>query len=324
VSGEARIVKWLEQAGASRIRVNGDEVVCSCPFHTVKSGVQFAMNWKTGLFVCYSCGVTGNVIHFLMNALDWPFERAREAAEVFQSDGPVEALTWVPYDERHQREEDATVKESTLGLYDFCPQYMLDRGFTKKTLRAWEVGYDYASKRVTIPVRNRKGQLVGVSKRATCKDESPYLHLGFEKTRYVYGVHRARGKRVFVNEGQLNPMAHEQLFGRAEAVATMGAYMPRKVKPGNHLQARTLARYYEDVVLAFDDLDNDEAGRRATVRMGDALIEMVSPGHLWVARYYPRGCKDTADMLDGKVLDRHRHRFRDKLEQYDEVRLSLE
>lgn len=315
-----RIARWLEMAGAKKIRNTGvDNIVSTCPFHGDRSP-SFSIRSDNGLFLCYAqgCGVQGNLINFLVSALGWSFKRARRAAErldIPTLDDP--ALVLPAYGMRHivddGDEEKSTITEGQLGIYDFCPRYMVRRGFDRKVLKRWEIGYDYGTQRVTIPVRDEKGRLVGVTKRATLKYQEDhmgkYLHLGFRKSRYLYGLTHAREGPIVVVEGQLDAIALHQLDLGVNPVATMGARVSNR-------QIDALAKLRRPIILAFD---NDKDGYAAMQRVGDHLASRVAIGRLRAVRW-EEGVHDFGDL----VTDRQRaERILGNADQYMDVMLDV-
>lgn len=325
--------KWLQRAGAKRIRPSGEgHVVATCPFHddTVDSATgrqfsvarpTFSMNMRTGAWLCYAatCGAAGNLISLLMDGCGLSFKKAVEEANLaLDGDGREEAddaTEYMPdYDKRRSKavRDDQNTHERDLVLFHRCPKYLRERGFDKSVLANWEVGFDPTKRRVTIPVRDAEGHLVGFSRRATVDGDNPkYLHLGFSKGSLLYGLHKVRRRRVAVPmEGQLDVIAFDQLApdGDWSPVSTMGALVSDR-------QVRLLSTF-DKVVMAFD---NDEGGWKATYRVGDELLETMPPNSVFVADEFPRGCKDVGEILEkGKDISR----LLTKYKPYDDYRLE--
>ena len=49
----------------SKSKKHGKELSTLCPFHADKSVGSFSINLDSGLYNCYSCGATGNIIKFV-------------------------------------------------------------------------------------------------------------------------------------------------------------------------------------------------------------------------------------------------------------------
>jgi len=124
--------------------------------------------------------------------------------------------------------------------------------------------YDRFRGRITFPVRDHRGRVVGFGARAMGDSKPKYLNSPegelYRKSRTLYGIDRARGPiargaRAVVVEGYTDVIALHGA-GIEEAVAVMGtAITPEQLK--------LLGGYAEEVVLA---LDADRAGREAMLR----------------------------------------------------------
>ena len=211
--------------------------------------------------------------------------------------------------------EEYSMREGHLGLYDFCPRYMLRRGFQKEVLKHWDIGYDYGVQRVTFPVRDADGKLVGISKRSTLEGQLPkYLHLGFRRGHFLYGMqHMTRGCAAVLVEGQADVLAWSQMYPDYPVcpLATMGSRVTKK-------QVDWIAKHCSEVFLAFD---NDEDGQATVTRVGDALIGRIPRGRLYVYNNWPEEVKDIGDLIAcTRLVQKH---FVNRWRNYDEARLVL-
>ena len=122
------------------------------------------------------------------------------------------------------------------------------------TQRTFEVGYDSQSNRITIPIRDEMGTLVGVKGRLFAhsipEGEAKYTYIErVNRSRILYGLHLTypyirRAGRVYVGESEKSVM---QLWdmGVCNAVATGG----KKVSP---CQIEMLTRLCAGIVFLFD------------------------------------------------------------------------
>lgn len=318
----SRVEAFLVEAGATLVKRSGENLIARCPFHDDHKR-SFSMNETTGQFICFaaSCGEQGGLFSFLLKACGYSPQHAKKYAEEFGQDlDRPTAGEWAELPEWRLRRHDMSnklINERLLAIYDFCPEYMLKRGFSKHGLRAWEIGYDFEMRRVTVPVRDQSCNLVGITKRATLPtQETKYLHLEFSKSQFLYGEHRfayARADAVWAGEGQFDALALSEL-GVNYPTSTMGARVSKT-------QLKMLARY-PSVVLAYDD---DADGLMARERVGDYLLERGR--EVWVARRFPErehpemAKWDPADLLRYGTV-KEVERFINDLEPWDAVRLE--
>jgi hypothetical protein len=148
---------------------------------------------------------------------------------------------------------------------DSASGYPIKRGFTPGTLTEWEAGYDFQTDRITFPVYDVDGELIGIKGRAWKPDHQPkYWIVGdvdiqrprfgfhpYDASEVVYGLHRRRDVRTIVlGEGELNAWACSQV-GVERPCALGMSYM-------SETHARLLACEADECVLFFDP---DKSGR---------------------------------------------------------------
>ena len=124
--------------------------------------------------------------------------------------------------------------------------------------------YDAFRGRVVIPIRDRKGRVIGFGGRVLDDSAPKYLNTAetpvFHKSRVIFGLDLAEkaireADKVVIVEGYMDVIAAHQ-HGFANVVACMGTAIT-----GDQLQQ--LQRYTDNFVLA---LDADAAGQQATIR----------------------------------------------------------
>jgi len=174
----------------------------------------------------------------------------------------------------------------------FSIDELLAAGLIQRSQKTPGGHYDRFRARITFPVRDHRGRVVGFGARGMGADARPkYLNSPenevYTKARTLYGIDRARGPiarggRAVVVEGYTDVIALHGA-GVEEAVAVMGtAITPEQLK--------LLGGYAEEVVLA---LDADRAGREAMLR----AQRVAGSGRLrLLVAAMPEG-EDPADML---------------------------
>lgn len=311
----------LTATGARNLTRSGDEFSFSCPSDNHAHGdasPSAGMNFRSSLWRCRNpaCGLRGNAADYLVALKGYTRSQALRVLQE-RYGGPeqsVEAGALLREVERIREQhecgeetrvvltEDEYLDRFAVHWPDPPPRdlpdpmrYMLDRGFSPRTLNEFQVGYDDVSGRVTIPVHDERGQLVGIKGRAWWPDAVPrYISIGdapgreprygfqtYQKSRYVFGLHRAASRTAIICEGELNAMALHQM-GHLGAVAVAGSEFSER-------QARLIASRFEHAVVYFDD---DEAGYAGTQRVAEAL-------HEWMPVFVVEGARgDAADALD--------------------------
>ena len=142
-------------------------------------------------------------------------------------------------------------------------QLMMDAGLVSE--RDSGGFYDRFRNRLTIPIRDTYGKMVGFGARVLDPDDVPkYLNSPktdvFDKGRLLYGLNAARqniraNNQVVIVEGYLDVIALHQ-EGFANAVSPMGTALTED-------QFRLVKKFTRRIILA---LDPDAAGEKATLR----------------------------------------------------------
>lgn len=130
--------------------------------------------------------------------------------------------------------------------------------------------YDRFRHRLMFPIHNQSGRLVGFGGRTLGDDKAKYINTAetdrFHKGHLLYGLYQARqeireSRTAVLVEGYFDVVA-TVASGRLGTVAGMGTALTQE-------QARLLARYADEVVVAYD---GDSAGETAFERALPVLL----------------------------------------------------
>lgn len=258
---------------------SGEEYTCRCPWCQNDKPVLYA-NAVKGLYVCFTCHQKGR----LDDLGDLPMQT---------TDGLRDRLTRMkqPAQEQHY------YPEAWLRQFDVPhPYWTQERNLDPQTVATFGLGYDPFSNRVTLPLRDVQGRILGVTFRRLDDGRPKYLHpKGFPVGRHLYGAWLLGSARtVALVEGQVD--AIRCVSERVPAVSLMGSRITKD-------QIKVLQRLgVEKVVLM---LDNDSAGQHGTLAIHEALqghgMRVVAG---WYRPYWA-GVKDP----DGLRGDRLRKMF---------------
>ncbi len=289
----------IAQNHLRKVKKSGNEdIMAICPFHRKMDGTEeknpsFAMNVFSGLWYCHSCHARGNLYSFLRDV-----GLPRGEIELLYKSVIEEAEKYAPkkYDPLNFTEPTTDVlPESFLGLFDQCPVQLLDEGYPEELLRKFDVGYDTVHRRITFPLRDWRGRLVGISGRATQEDQVPrykvydweYKDFGMperatQKRALLWNIHRVTPQLLFspnpadryvvLSEGFKSVMRITQA-GISNVVGALGSYLSRE-------QQQLLENMGCPVILMFDNNYAGQTGQR------DAGLRLVKTVHsLFVATY---------------------------------------
>lgn len=307
------------------ISSSGGEISFSCPsdehFHGDKNP-SARMNSHTSAAICHGCGGRWNAVTFLAWHKSIPETVARRVLEeryggadfapidnledeVLRIMNPVivEEIRRIPPAESWLEAFRVDWNKGLDRFDNYGPhiEYMLDRGFDENTLKGWDIGYDVFSNRITIPIRNHLGNLVGFKGRSI-EDDRPYPkymilgdtrnqhHYGFQpykKSEYVFSLDKCIEKdHIIIVEGELNVLAMNQhKYTSCVGIA------------GSEFSDKQRQLIVESCSLVTIYLDNDKAGEKGTKK----VVEMLSPHMpLRVVRNAPG---DAAELDSNTVRD---------------------
>jgi DNA primase len=286
------------------------EIRFSCPLNAHSGGDDTPsayMNIHTTAFFCHSCHARGNAVTLAASILDVsPIQATRMLKQRYLPGG-------IDPDSRNMEEEirnliaargskekrtNKRVPDALLEAYKYDwkrawedatepANYLIDqRGFKVSQLNHWGFGYHAEKNRVTLPIRDGEGFIVGIKARAICDNVKPkYLNLrdddngleAFLKNEIVFGLDvvlegDSDGFRdtLILVEGEYNTIAMHEFHGFRNTVAINGSYF-------GETQMKLIKRHAEKVILFFD---TDQAGIDATIAVSDALRPFVD---VWIA-----------------------------------------
>ena len=266
-----------------------------------------SINLETGLWQCFSCGQTGDILTLGKHVLGKPRKKIKELlspqnvdAQLALAQRKLKRILRSPGASTSDGNAKEALRErlwlpengKRLSSYEDGPfDYLIDRGFTEETINRWgcrfvkraEVpGKDpdrpiEIANSIAIPVCDARGRLIMWTYRATDssyrwqRERTKYLNTyGAPKEKVWFGLHLHRSaSEIVVVEGPLDAMWLDQCG--VPAVAMMGSSMTR--------ERAAMLESFGKATLFFD---RDVAGVRATARSGQVLWYRMPT---YVARY---------------------------------------
>ncbi len=318
------------------LKKSGANYKALCPFHD-EDTPSFVVSPSKQIFHCFGCGAGGDAIKFVMEyeKLSYP-EAIEKLASIYnftlrftkaqeRTSGLYKALEVI--NEHYKK---------NLDLYPKAREYLKQRGVFDSSIEKFELGFakDSSSQitylkqhfiplqeaidvgilakdgekiyarmieRITFPIYNPNGKLIGFGGRTITDHPAKYLNSPqtklFNKSKTLYGYHLAKEhiyktKRMIVCEGYLDVIMLHQA-GFHTAVATLGTALT-----SGHLPL--LNRGEPKIVLAYD---GDKAGVAAALKAAKLLSSHDLEGGVVL---FPSGL-DPADMVkngETKELER--------------------
>ncbi|MEN2985080.1 MAG: DNA primase [Thermodesulfovibrionaceae bacterium] len=281
-----------------------------CPFHSEKTPSFFVSPSKQ-IFHCFGCGKGGDIVSFIMEYEKVSFS---EAVSILAKKAEVEfkplkeslssayrETLYKIYEEasyffmeelkksnkakRYLKDrgiEDKTIEFFQLGYApeekDALYKYLKSRGFDDKTIKASGVvtstGEDFFRDRVTIPIHDVSGKVIGFGGRLiqSVSQLPKYINSPdtpiFKKGESLFGIFQAKShirekKYVIVVEGYMDVILSHQ-YGFKNTVAPLGTSVTED-------QLKKLKKFTNKILLIFD---GDEAGILAAQRVISSLFKV--------------------------------------------------
>lgn len=276
----------LDAEGVEMKRV-GREFVTRCVWHD-DTNPSLTIADQKGFVFCHVCRASGDAINFVQQKYGLSF---REAVERIARNHSIQTI-YVDENsdelKEHRRKQqellDAAQKKQdqfrvSLKETSKAIDFLKYRKITGLTSREFELGYDKSKNRITVPIHNASGKLVGFTARAIGAEKPKYLNTEnnaiFNKSDIVFNEYRAlehireAGECVFV-EGHFDVISLWQA-GIKNTVALQGTASPDQAVI-NRLMKRT-TRF----VLC---MDGDEGGTKAIGIFLNATKELSLSGKL--------------------------------------------
>lgn len=274
----------------------GREAVTLCPWHNDKNP-SLTISDDKGFCYCFVCQTGNDAIGFIQAALGLSFS---EAIERIASRNEVDVIYENIDPELAARE--ARRKSEILGqleqqqssfrslLKDKRAQRIRDfvdeRGILPETCREFGIGYSnkgFFADRITIPIHDHIGNLVGFTGRSTRDDVKPkYKNTEnneyFDKSRLIFNEHRAvkfikESDSVIFVEGHIDVISLYQ-YGVKNVVAMQGTGAP------SESIINRLARKTKRFIVCYDA---DEGGVKATEQFIKTAGPMACRGEITIS-----------------------------------------
>ena len=263
------------------------DFIIFCPFHNNYRSPAGEINKSTGIFYCFSCQKTSDLVEFVMFTSNRTyFESVRFIKSKEQESNLEQEMVrqlhtkqdYVLYDELqvkrlHQQAVDSPRATS----------YFYGRRITQESILKFSLGFSENQDMVTIPVHSPDGMLLGfVGRSVEGKDfkNTP----GLPKSKTLFNLNRVKtADKVYVVESSFDAIRLDQIG--FPAVATLGANV-------SAMQIELLQKYFNNVIVI---ADNDEAGGNMKNRLLEKLGSRVSVIQL------NNKYKDIGDMSDEDI-----------------------
>ncbi len=334
----ADIVEIID--GFVSLKKKGKEYMACCPFHDEKTA-SFTVSPEKQFYHCFGCGAHGTALGFLMEYEHLDFVEAVEAlAQQLGLDVPRDQSSGIKdnvQDLYDLLDKASAYYKSMLRENQNAIDYLKSRDVSGEIAAQFDLGYapdgfnnlqnqfkydatedelikiglmkqnengkkyDRFRNRITFPIKDRRGRIIGFGGRVLGDDLPKYLNTPetpvFHKSETLYGLYEARktkeaAQSIIVVEGYMDvvALAQHQIYNVA---ATLGTATTTQ-----HIQQ--LFRYTQEVIFCFD---GDRAGRDAAWRAAQQTIPLFKDGLEAKFLFLPQGeDPDSLIRQRGKII----------------------
>ncbi|ARR01312.1 DNA primase [Campylobacter porcelli] len=315
------------------LKKSGANFVCVCPFHNDKHP-SMSVSPSKGIYHCFSCKAGGDAIKFVMEYEKLGYAEAIEKlASIYNVSLEYTSSKNEPKVNKKILENLNLHYKTLLYKNPEAINYLKSRSISDAIIEKWELGWAagsqntlnllqnegiepkealevgaikqnesgyYASfiNRITFPIYNHLGNLVGFGGRTISDNPAKYINSPqsqiFDKSKIFYGYDKAkneiyRSQSVVICEGYMDCiMLHAA--GVNNAVAVLGTALTQKHIP-------LIKRGDIKVTLSFD---SDAAGVNAAFKSSKLLVEHQIDGKVVLIS----GGKDPAELVaSGKEME---------------------
>lgn len=264
-----------------------DNYIVFCPFHNNHRTPAGEVHKSNGLFFCFSCQKTSDLIELIMHTSGRTyFESARYIKSKEKLSNLVDDINKSLIVEEEFKQFDIEILKrlyNNLVSLDRPKNYFRSRHIEMQSWAKFSLGYSDKQDMVTVPVHSPDGIPIGfVGRSIEGKDfkNTP----GLPKSKTLFNLHRVKkSDRVYVVESSFDAIRLDQVG--LPAVATLGANV-------SNIQIELLQKYFNNIIVI---ADNDEAGGNMKDRIVEKLSSRVSV--IKINNEY----KDIGDMPDEEL-----------------------
>ena len=243
------------------LKKSGPEFVGLCPFHN-ESTPSFSVNGSKGLFLCRSCGASGNALTYLTESTGMGFIDALETlAKSAGLPSPDEVRGRRPEENgRHQQlyeilDRAEKIYQQALTKNKEAQEYLSSRGITPEMVQSFGIGYapptkGFVEKSLKDVPRNLLVES-GIAGKSTYKENEIYEYM---ENRIIFPIKNSSGKTIGFGGRTLNPddKAKKYLNTPETAIFKKGSEvygLPQASKTINASKTVIVTEGYLDVVI---------------------------------------------------------------------------
>lgn len=231
----------------------GDSLTALCPFHREKTP-SFSVNSKKGFYYCFGCKASGDIFSFVMDYHKVTFPQSLEILSKYTGFELKEAPE-EPWRKINNKAKEEYIKSMTDEAYS----YLTSRGIDKGQIVKFGIGYspkggiDIFQGRITFPIHDRRGDVIGFTARAIGDTHPKYKNSitssHYNKSSSLYNIENLKTGTAILVEGVLDVIGLSSHVDNV--ISNLGTAFTQ-------YHARAIRNICNEVIIMYD---NDTAGR---------------------------------------------------------------
>ena len=259
-----------------------------CPFHYNVHTPACEIDKSSGMFLCFSCGESGNFVDMVMKVTNRTYFEAARLINSHQNATDIQKQVDDAIENTNEYKEfDMSLinqLHENLMSSGRAKEYFYGRNINDSSLEHFLLGYSEKQDMVVVPVFDETKKCLGFVARSI-EGKVFKNSVGLPKSKVLFNLNNVKRQKLIVVESSFDVIRLHQVG--FNAVATLGATVSKR-------QLNLLQQYSSGVVIC---PDSDDAGSKMTKKILDNLkdksVELVSL----------KNVKDVGDLSDEQMLD---------------------
>lgn len=259
-----------------------------CPFHYNVHTPACEIDKSSGMFLCFSCGESGNFVDMVMRVTNRTYFEAARLINSHQNPVDIEKqIDDTIENSREYPEFDTKLinqLHENLMSSNRAKEYFYGRNIVDSSFEYFMLGYSEKQDMVTVPVFDESNKCLGFVARSV-EGKAFKNSIGLPKSKVLFNLNNVKRNKLIVVESSFDVIRLHQVG--FSAVATLGATVSRR-------QLALLQQYASSIIIC---PDSDDAGQKMTKKILDNLkdksIDLVSL----------KNAKDVGDLSDQDLID---------------------
>lgn len=293
------LVLLLKRYGYGKFNVNEDEIRCSKPDSSNGSTCRIRLNNSLSC-TDFSSSFNGDIFELIIFHADTTYsDIVSKCYEMFN----IENVDDEDFDGL-DLDLDTSPKEVLIPIYDKSEldnyddvwnMKFVEDNIMPKTQEVFHIGYDYRSRRISIPWFTLEGELLGVMGRADYADYGDFKYiplLRFKKHHSLYGIYE---NKKYIENGRVYVLESEKSVLQLHTMGSHNAVALGGNSIDNYRLSLLEKLNVQEIVYCFDESLEIEVQKRALKTSKKYFKNKVRIGIMYDGhnKYLPKGSKNS-------------------------------